>query len=206
MKIKPCSKFIPIYFYSLYDVLKTETFDAQFLPFQNNKLLNDILEYYSINYSASDYDNELFNNVLNRMSLYGIIKSDEELNDYQLIAKFKNWIYKFTSMLSRTSLYYSPLLSIYDSHINNLMNDLSTSSTSTVKFNDTPQAVNSGGSLETDEFITNVTNSETQSTTPVDTPIQRIKEIQENFRNLINDWTNEFTMLFYNFKATEDFE
>lgn len=206
MQIKRCSTFIPIYFYSLYDVMKTGIFDAEFLPFQNDKLLNDILMHYSINYSANDYDNELFNNIINRMSLYGIIKSSEELTDDQLIEKFKTWIYKFTSMLSRSSLYYSPLLSIYDSQMNNLMNDLSTTSTSTVKFNDTPQAVNTGGSLESDEFITNVTNSETQSTTPVDTPIQRIKEIQENFRNLINDWTNEFTILFYNFKATEDFE
>lgn len=85
---------------------------------------------------------------------------------------------------------YKTLLGIYTEQKANLMSKVS--STSISRFNDTPQ---NGGDWSDDEHTSNITRNESENDfTPV---MDRIKTIQDNYRNLVKDWMDEFRGLFF---------
>lgn len=80
---------------------------------------------------------------------------------------------------------YKKLLDLYASEQNKLLDDLK----NYVKFDDAPQTPGSYGSSE---FLTTYTEYGNE----VNTKIMRLKEIENNYSNLMNDWCDEFQNLF----------
>ena len=65
-----------------------------------------------------------------------------------------------------------------------------------MKFNDTPQ--NAGaGTYVAENYLTTYTENTSESSSPVATIIQRLKEIQENYRDMMSEWVNKFERIFY---------
>jgi len=103
--------------------------------------------------------------------------------------------------IERTYSKYKKLLTLYTAQASNLMKQLesqtilngSASNTGLHKENETPQNV---GDYSTDTYATRVardTNSSvhdatTTTKTDKDTAIMRLKEIQDNYRNVLSDW------------------
>lgn len=84
------------------------------------------------------------------------------------------------------------MIDIYNDNLDLLMSD--PSSSTEMKFNDTPQNTQGVYDWSDDNHLTNVTK--TTTTTPVGTKMERINEIQESFRDLYSDWAREFGGLF----------
>lgn len=102
----------------------------------------------------------------------------------------QNFVRKLSSLYSQTADRYTTLLGLYTAQKTNLMNKVS--STSISRFNDTPQ---NGGDWSDDQHTSNITRNESENDfTPV---MDRIKTIQENYRNLVKDWMDEFRGLFF---------
>lgn len=81
---------------------------------------------------------------------------------------------------------YKKILDLYTAEKDHLMDDVK----NYVKFNDTPQNLTSLPSNA--EFITNYTEYSNEFTTKM----ARIKEIERDFANVMNDWCNEFHNIF----------
>lgn len=121
----------------------------------------------------------------------------------------------FWSLFIDTKDYYIPLISMYNSELNNLLNPITTTvannSTTTAsgnnetRFNDTPQNTLANGEYADDNFATNVTSAESGSSVQVYSgsttqndgmsKMARIDEIQRMLRNLYGDWAFEFNKL-----------
>lgn len=80
---------------------------------------------------------------------------------------------------------YSTMLKLYQDEKDHLMDDVK----NYVKFDDTPQTP---GSYGTDEFMTTYTEYSNEFSTKM----ARIKEIENNFANLMKEWCDEFANLF----------
>lgn len=80
---------------------------------------------------------------------------------------------------------YIPIIKMYAAQANNLLNKIET--TSTTKFNDTPQ---DGGNFSTDEHTTNSTR--VVSGTDATTLINRLDEIRRKLTTVYEEWAQEF--------------
>ena len=145
--------------------------------------------------------NELFSLVLGRYEKYAIVKIDKCLNEEPSNAEkeigLKNFFYKYISLLNDTHEYYVTLLSEYTSAKTHLMDDIKASNTSKVNFNDTPQNQNVDEEYDGDDHITHFTKTTSESSSPLNTKIMRLKEIQDNYKDLLSEWVNAFQKIFY---------
>lgn len=114
----------------------------------------------------------------------------------EIAAKEKEWGYKFVSLLNMTYDYYMTLLLAYRENKANLMADIEAISSNMIKYNDTPQNANTEGVYEGDDYISNFTKTEGRSSSPLTTKINRLKEIQDSYKNVMRDWVNQFEKLF----------
>ena len=121
---------------------------------------------------------------------------NETLDNDMINEAIINWGYRFVSLLNMTYEYYMPLINFYRSAKANLMDDITATSTNTVKFNDTPQNANTGGAYEGDDYLTHFTKTSNTSSSPLESKINRLKEIQDNYKNVMADWVKEFEKLF----------
>ena len=78
-----------------------------------------------------------------------------------------------------------------------LMADITATSKNAVKFNDTPQNQNVGSKYEGDDYITHFTSTEGETKSPLMTKIMRLKEIQDNYKDLLSIWVRDFERIFY---------
>lgn len=107
------------------------------------------------------------------------------------------FIAKIVMVIRQTYDRYSKLLAIYTSEKDKLLDGVKIKTTGTGQFNDTPQNVQSVAEAFGDNsHISNITKSDQESTSDVETKIRRIDEIDRLFKNIIRDWTNEFDGLF----------
>lgn len=109
----------------------------------------------------------------------------------------REWAYRFVRVLNMTYEYYVPLLTFYRANKTNLMDDITATSKNKVKFNDTPQNPNTAGVYEGDDYITHFTATENESKSPLNSKIMRLKEIQDNYKNVLYDWVKQFEKIFY---------
>lgn len=84
---------------------------------------------------------------------------------------------------------YETLLGYYASEKANLLNKIK--SKSVARYNDTPQ---DGGDWSDDEHTSNITQNESE--TDMLPLMDRLTSIQNNFRNLVKEWADEFKGLF----------
>ena len=95
---------------------------------------------------------------------------------------------------------YETLIGMYDSELENLLADVTTTTTGngSTRFNDTPQnAETTPGQYANDNYSTNVTTNDNTVTVTsnVTTKMARIDEIQRLLRDLYADWAFEFNRL-----------
>lgn len=126
--------------------------------------------------------------------------SDVELSSKSTQAKL--WLIKFLTLLNQTAFRYKTLLGAYDSQKSKLLDKLSSSNTGLAKFNDTPQG---SGDYADDTHTTNITKTSSETLTEIKTPIERLREIQDGFSDVLARWSEEFDNLFME-EANLDYE
>lgn len=195
-----------VFYYKYSDI------DNQYLPFKKITLhtfIENALDLESLtglelpsDLSTNEAYNELISLVLGKYNEHGIIKivkcfNEEAPSSEEITAAYKNWIYKFISLLNETYEYYTTLLGVYASSKADLMEDIKATSKNAVKFNDTPQNPNNSDKYEGDNYITHFTSTEGETKSPLMTKIMRLKEIQDNYKDLMSIWVRDFEKIFY---------
>ena len=150
--------------------------------------------------SSQIYD-DLFNLVMSKYNRHAIVKIvkcfSEDPSSEEKEEGLKEFFYRYLAILNDTYYFYMTLLKQYDDAKNHLMDDIKATSKNKVKFNDTPQNPNSSQVYEGDDYITHFTTTEGENTSPLMTKMMRLKEIQENYRNLMSEWVKEFERIFF---------
>lgn len=195
-----------IYFYKYSDI------DNQYFPFKKISLdafIENALDLESLtglelpsDISTNTIYNDLISLVLGKYNEHGIIKiikyfNEEAPSNEEITTAYKNWIYKLISQLNNTYEYYTTLLAQYSSAKADLMADIKATSKNKVKFNDTPQNPNTSGVYEGDNYITHFTSTEGENSSPLMSKIMRLKEIQDNYKDLLSTWVRDFERIFY---------
>ena len=195
-----------IYFYKYSDI------DNQYFPFKKISLdafIENALDLESItglelpsDISTNTIYNDLISLVLGKYNEHGIIKivkcfNEEAPSSEEISVAYKNWIYKLISQLNETYEYYTTLLAQYSSAKADLMADIKATSKNKVKFNDTPQNPNAAQVYEGDNYITHFTSTEGENSSPLMSKMMRLKEIQDNYKDLLSTWVRDFERIFY---------
>lgn len=145
--------------------------------------------------------NELAQMVFSRyrnLAIGKIVKPVEgELDSEDYDQAWEEFQYRYLSLLNETYEFYITLLTNYASARDSLMADIKAISKNKVKFNDTPQNANASGTYEGDDYITHFTSTEGENSSPLMSKMMRLKEIQDNYRYLMSEWTNDFHRIFY---------
>ena len=125
-------------------------------------------------------------------------ESDE---DSDIIKASSNFMDNILNMFVLTFPKYKELYSSLEKEKNNLLRGVTatTANKGYNKFKDTPQGAVSMEVLDSDNMNTNVTIQENENTysDERDTPVARIKEIQERYVKLYEEWGNEFKVFFW---------
>lgn len=204
--MNPCRK---VYYYTLDEIMDHVPFTkislGSFLcQLFEQETVSDLISLYQVpsDLSSNNVYNEFWSLLYGRYYKKSFIKIEkwptqadpdsEEISDavYQ-------WGYKFVSLLNMTYEYYVPLLSMYRDAKSHLMDDITATSKNKVKYNDTPQNANTSGVYEGDDYITQFTSTEGESTSPLTSKIMRLKDIQDHYKNVMADWVKEFEKLFF---------
>ena len=122
-------------------------------------------------------------------------------NDVDIIAGSSKFMDNILNMFVVTFPKYKELYSALETEKNNLLRGVSATTTNKGynKFKDTPQGAVTMEQLDSDNMNSNVTIQENQNTysDERDTPVARIKEIQERYVSLYEEWAHEFKMFFW---------
>ncbi len=125
-------------------------------------------------------------------------ESDE---DSDIIKAASNFMDNILNMFVVTFPKYKELYSALETEKNNLLRGVTATNTNKGynKFKDTPQGAVSMEQLDSDNMNTNVTIQENENTysDERDTPVARIKEIQERYVSLYEEWSKEFRVFFW---------
>lgn len=200
-----------VYFYNLKDIWNSDLFRPFIKQDFEDDFLEGLLDLSPEDISATqlpDYDedlaNELYSLVCGRyynLPAVKIVKNVDEAepNRYsqEFIDEVYKWGYKYLSVFNETYDYYATLLTQYAGAKADLMADIKATSKNKVKFNDTPQNTNVSGTYEGDNYITHFTSTEGENSSPLMSKIMRLKEIQDNYRDLMSEWVNDFRRIFY---------
>ena len=195
-----------VYYYKFSDL------DDSYLPFSKGNLASLIkyildLEDLTGMQLPSDLEtnaayNELISCVMGKYQDHALIKivkfyNEEAPTDEEILNKLREWCYKLISLLNDTYEYYTTLLGLYATAKADLMADIKATSKNKVKFNDTPQNPNTAGVYEGDNYITHFTSTEGENSSPLMSKIMRLKEIQDNYKDLMSIWVKDFERIFY---------
>ena len=151
--------------------------------------------------SKSTIYNQLLSLVMGRYHEHAIIKLDmcviSEITEEAKAEAYLKWVYKFMALLNDTHAYYITMLDNYASAQTHLMDDIKATSKNKVKFNDTPQNANLLGVYEGDDYITHFTSTEGETSSELMSKINRLKEIQDNYKDMMSIWVRDFERIFY---------
>lgn len=125
------------------------------------------------------------------------IHKEETLTSYVAM----NFIIRLLNKVNLTWDYYYNLLTLYRANINELMSDVTATTRQRQVYNDTPQ-LEGVDKYEGDDYATNITLGEGESTSPMNTKIMRLKEIQDHYKRVLEDWVDELECVV----IEEDFE
>ena len=194
-----------VYYYTYSDLMG-------YIPFQKQQFIQELMQALGIE-SLSDYQvpsdlqseeatyTELFNLILSRYNNHAIAKIvkclNEEPTQEEKSQAVKEFFYKYLALLNDTHDYYITLLNEYNEAKDYLMADIKATSKNKVKFNDTPQNPNNDSVYEGDNYITHFTSTEGENSSPLMSKIMRLKEIQDNYKDLMSTWVRDFERIFY---------
>ena len=118
-----------------------------------------------------------------------IMKSSNEIESPSIdLENIKEWAFKFINLLAQSYDYFNTLLVNYAASKDSLMADIKATSENSVGFNDTPQNPNTAGVYEGDDYLTHFTKTKGSTSSPLMSKIMRLKEIQDNYKDALNDW------------------
>lgn len=176
-------------------------------PYDTSVSLQSILTEYGITYTISTGSkvSDLFKQLFNRFNNYELFElSVADSSETRVLQEFRKWIIKFLNEYENTKMYYEALINGYESKMATLLSDIEATTENEVIFNDTPQV--EGGIFKTENYATTYTKTGSTSKSPMKTPIERLKDLQDNMRNLWKDWTNELHKLFVEKQEGEIYE
>ena len=124
------------------------------------------------------------------------VTSDNYIEESTLILNY------ILNTINETYDRYTTLLGAYDTKQHKLLDAIVTEQEGFARFNDTPQ---NGGLFADDNHTTNITQT-TGKTSTEGRAIERLKEIQEAFSNVFQNWLNEFHKFFVEGGNLEDGE
>ena len=116
--------------------------------------------------------------------------------DQDVIDMFEDWVAKLVAIIAKTYPYYNAVLTAYAGAEATLMADVKATSWNKVRFNDTPQNAGSGGTYEGEDYMTHFTRTDGESSTPLTTKINRLREIQDQYKRTMADWLKEVGRVF----------
>lgn len=196
-----------VYFYTMKDLTPAYT------PFRKLNLNTAITETLGIDNlnqyqipsdwtSKASVYNELYSLVIGRFYQYAIVKiakcvDENEPTEAEIRPHVIDFFMKLLSIINDTHDYYMTMLDNYAAAKDELMADIKATSKNKVKFNDTPQNANTGDVYAGDNYITHFTSTEGENSSPLMSKIMRLKEIQDNYKDVMFIWVNDFRKLFY---------
>ena len=121
---------------------------------------------------------------------------EEEIPEETIEKIITSWIRRFLGVLNRTHERYILLLDSYAGAKSKMMDDVKSTTASKRKYNDTPQNPNTEGVYEGDNYITDFTRFDTENATEFATKMQRLKEIEDLYSDVMADWVDEFQKTF----------
>ena len=201
--MRPCNK---TYYFTFEEI----TEDIVWLKWTMKSFLANILGVSESDLSGYQLPSDLTTNasIYNELAslIYGryydeymikIVKMpNEEITSDDIGHALSKWGNRFISKLNMTYEYYVPLLTMYRNAKANLMDDVESTSSNKIKFNDTPQNANTSDVYEGDDYINQFTKTEGLTKTQLTSKINRLREIQDGYKNVMADWVKEFEMLF----------
>lgn len=159
-------------------------------------LFVSLCDYYNINLAternefAGGVAFDLWRYIYIKFSDHYILQLDIDTIDD---ASVKAWIRLYMNVYLRTKERYNVLIENYNNQKIHLMDALKTENENVAKFNDTPQGE---GDYSNDPYTTNITKGKSTTKTDILTPIQRLREIEDNYNNLLATWADEFNGIF----------
>lgn len=104
---------------------------------------------------------------------------------------------KFIPKYLQTKDRYSTLLSLYENNKNNLLNQLKRVQEDSTIRNDTPVLNVDSNDLSSDQYASDIVKHQSTSQYDVDTIIGRLDEVTRKYRDVLNDWADEFKGMFW---------
>lgn len=191
------SKYVIRYYWNLKEILARNKEDYQVNSEDLRTLLVSLIQAgFQTSVLDSDFawTNENYPKVLDLVIRRHItdycVVSDSELYP---ATPAKNFLAKLIYVLEMTTPRYTTLINSYEESRENLLNPVIIKTTGINRFNDTPQ---DEGDFANDSHTTNLTEIENKTENDADTAMGRIREIEENYKNLLLIWSREFESLF----------
>lgn len=126
-----------------------------------------------------------------------IYNKEMEVVDYQLTSDdFKKAMNKFINIMNLTMPKYIPLLFQYEENYQDVLRKVTSESESFSRFNDTPQNEQDEVDYNTDDYASTMGRNKNISKVDSNSVPLKLKELQENFKSIILEWSNEFDMMF----------
>lgn len=179
-----------LYAYNLQECFE-DVLTANLEPYGTQTTVATLLTVFGLTYTipTGSKIEILWKKIINRFYSETIIITD----DIQ-VAKVQDWFIKFLNVYELTYDYYETLINLYEAKKTNLLDKVQSLNSASVKFNDTPQ--NASGDFTGDDYVTNYTKTEGESSSDFATVMTRLREIQDDYKRLWEDWLNEFHRLF----------
>ena len=137
------------------------------------------------------------NIVYDRQSDNYMYKVETDDPDYTLDSDdFRKAMHKFINILNLTMPKYIPILYQYEKNYEDMLRKVESESESFSRFNDTPQNEQDEVDYNTEDYATNMGKNKSVSKIDSNSLPNKLKELQENFKSIILEWSNEFDMMF----------
>lgn len=86
---------------------------------------------------------------------------------------------------------YAKLLDLYAAEESKLLDQIKNNNYATTRYNDTPQNEEGSSDFSNDDHVSNISIINSESGTDGMTPIMRLKEVQDHYKSVLEDWSNE---------------
>lgn len=185
-----------IYLFTFKDLLQEVT-GGSVNPFTfslENYASNIGLTSTSFPFAYTDEAKSVFRNILLRNYSEFITSSKYDTLSNEKVEEFNR---RFFMILLNTYPKYKMLLDSYKAKETTMLAKINSSSVGSVQFNDTPQSDNSDQGLIGEDYATTYTKTTGESNTDGSSPMERLREIQEHYRSLYDDWAHEWDRLFF---------
>lgn len=178
----------------IYNYTLEEAFEVE--PYTTNETLANLLTSLGLTFTPSQTSliEELWKKVINKYYEGIAFSSCKILDETELTNMKKKFITKFLNMYEDSKDKYETLINIFNAKKEDLFKEVESSTENEVFFNDTPQV--EGGVFKGLEYTSNYTKTKTTNKSDLNTPMNRLIEIQNNLLKYWGNWLEMFERLF----------